>query len=158
MYGPGFPENQMLVQFNSPDPDLEEFFERISALRKEFPALRDGDYELIDSKAGMTVVKRSDAQDDIYIAINNDVKTKTIPVTGVDESMQLRCVLGDNLVRQNDEGDYLLNLPRESTEVFIVEENSGINWLFLGFIVGVFALFVGAIIYLTHKQKQREGK
>jgi len=158
MYGPGFPENQMLVQFNSPDPDLEEFFERISALRKEFPALRDGDYELVDSNDGMTVFKRSDAQDDIYIAINNDVETKIIPVTDVDENMQLRGVLGDNLVRENDEGDYLLNVPRESTDVFIVEPNSGINWLFIGFIVGVFVLFVGAIIYLTHKQKQREAK
>src|SRR5690625_7271482 len=49
MYGPGFPENQMLVQCNSPDPDLEEFFERISALRKEVPALRDGDSEVNDS-------------------------------------------------------------------------------------------------------------
>lgn len=158
MYGPGFPENQMLVQFNSPDPDLEEFFERISALRKEFPALTDGDYEMVDATGGMTVFKRSDDKDDIYIAINNDIETKIIPVTDVAEDKQLRGILGDNLVRSNEDGDYLLNVPRESSDVFIVENDSGINWLFIGLVGGIFILFVIAVMYLTYKQKRREAQ
>lgn len=35
MYGPGFPENQYLVDFTSADPDLEKVFERLSAIRKQ---------------------------------------------------------------------------------------------------------------------------
>lgn len=158
MFGPGFPENQMLVQFSSTNPDLKEFLERISALRHEFPALQHGDFELVGSSGALSVFKRTYEDESIYIAINNDVKSQIVPVTDVETNKQLRGVLGDDLIRENDDGNYLINIPRESVDVFIIEENSGLNWLFIGLVGGVFITFVISIIYLTQKQKRRENK
>src|SRR5699024_14645 len=70
MYGPGFPANQSLVLFNSTDPDLEEFFERISSLRSEFPILQYGDLEQVGTNEGLSVYKRTYEDESIYIAIN----------------------------------------------------------------------------------------
>ncbi len=156
MYG-DYPDNQRLVDFNSGDADLKEFMERISALRNEFPALSYGDFELIDSDQGMSVFSRSYQDQTVYIAINNDSESRSVSIQGIDPEKQLRGLLGDNLVRANDQGHFKIGISRESAEVYIIQEDTGINWVFIGVIVGIFVLFVISVIYLGRKQKKREA-
>src|SRR5690625_1166613 len=85
MYGPGFPENQSLVEFTSIDQDLEEFYEQISSLRKEFPVLVHGDIELIDSSGAMSLFKRTFEDESIYVAINHEEETQTITLEDEDD-------------------------------------------------------------------------
>ncbi len=154
MFGEGFPENQKLVQFNSGEQDLPEFLGRIAALRSEFPALVYGDFEEVGSNEGMSVFKRTYGDETLYVAINNDSELRTVTVTGIDADKQLSGLLGDNLVRETKDGTFKIGIPRETAEVFVLEENKGINWLFIGFIISVFIVFVGAVVYLSRKQKR----
>src|SRR5699024_1896064 len=144
-----------MVDFNIADPDLKEFFTRISSLRSEFLPLAYGDYELIGSDHGMSVFKRSYKGESVYVAINNDSESRSLSITDVGEDKQLRDLLGDNLVRQGDNGEFKNSIPRESAEVYIIEENKGINWFFIAAIIGIFLLFILVVIYLSMKEKHR---
>lgn len=156
MYGPGFPESQMLVQFNTTDPDLEEFYSRITAIRGEFPVFSHGDFEQVGVSEGLSVFKRTYQGKTAYVAINNSEESQSITLTDMDENMQLRGLIGDNTVRENENGEFVIGIPRESSEVYIMQENTGFNWWLIGFVVGVFLLFIVAIIILSRKQKQRK--
>ncbi len=155
MYGGAYPDNQRLVDFNSGDSELKEFYTRISALRNEFPALRKGDYKLVGSDKGMSVFSRSYENETIYIAINNDSESRVVSIDGVTSGKQLRGLLGDNITREGDNGAYKIGLDRETAEVYTIEEDKGLNWLFIAPILLVFFLFIGAVLYLSKKQKKR---
>lgn len=157
MSGEGFPYNQYLVLFNSSNPEIEEFYEKISALRSEFlPVITYGDFELVDTSGAMSLFKRTYEDESIYIAINNDSVSRVVTLTGIDSDVQLRGLLGDNLVRENENGEFKVGIERESAEVYIIEENEGINWAFIGFVVGVVLLFIIGVNYLSYKQRKRE--
>ncbi|SHG22385.1 alpha-amylase family glycosyl hydrolase [Ornithinibacillus halophilus] len=155
MYGE-FPQNQRLVDFNSGEQDLKEFYTRISSLRQEFPVLQFGDFELVDSDRGMSLFKRTYQDETIYIAINNDSESRIVSINDLESGYQLRGILGDNIVRELDNGEYRIGIDREAAEVFFIEENTGLNWAFILPIVAVFIIFVVAVIYMTKKQKKRE--
>lgn len=154
MYGEKYPETQVLMQFNSGEPELKEYYTRISSLREQFSALRLGDFEVVATDQGMSVFKRSYKDETVYVAINNDTESRVVELTDIDSNVQLRGVLEDNLVRENKNGEYKIGIPRESSEVYVVEDETGLNWIFILPMVVVFVLFVAAVIYLSRKQKQ----
>ncbi|SFD37795.1 alpha-amylase [Lentibacillus persicus] len=158
MGGTDFPESQKLVEWNSADDDLEQFTNRIAALRSEFPALKYGDYELVGSSGAMSVFKRSYEGQSVYVAINNDTESQVIQVDTIEAGKQLDGLLGDNLARDNGEGVINIGLPRETSEVYVVEPETGINWVVVAPIAGIFLLFVAGVIYLSRKQKRREAE
>lgn len=158
MYGEDAVAAQNLVQFNSGDSDLQEFFHKISSLRSQFRALQYGDFELVDTSNAMSVFRRSYEGDTLYIAINNSSTSQDITVSGIEPGMQLRGYLEDNLVRADDNGDYRIGLPRESVEVFHLQPDKGLNWGFISFIFGTLLLFIVGVIYLSRKQKKREAE
>ncbi len=142
------------MQFNSGEPELKEYYTRISSLREQFSALRLGDFEVVATDQGMSVFKRSYKDETVYVAINNDTESRVVELTDIDSNVQLRGVLEDNLVRENKNGEYKIGIPRESSEVYVVEDETGLNWIFILPMVVVFVLFVAAVIYLSRKQKQ----
>ncbi len=155
MYGPTHLESQYLVPFNSSDPDLEEFHHRISSLREEFPVLRDGAFEQIIVEDGMSVFKRYNDNETIYIAINNDEEMREVTITdNIGEEKQLHGLLSDMIVREND-GEYTFEIKRETAEVFIIEDDTGINWLFVSVIVGIPVVFFLFMVYIVRKGKTR---
>lgn len=158
MFGDGFPETQRLLPFHSAEQELEQFFYRMASLKKEFPIFSKGSFELVGSDGAMSVFKRSFDGDSIYIAINNDDRLRKVKVTDIDEGKRLRGIIEDNLVLAEEDGSYILGIPRESVEVYLIEEDVGINWLFISFVAGVFLIFVLAVVYLSYKQKARSSK
>lgn len=158
MYGGNAEESQRIVPFNSGDSEVKEFHNRISSLRSQFPALQHGSFELVESKGSMIVFKRTLEDQTMYIALNNGSESEYIDVTGIAEGMQLKGYLGDNLVRENENGSYRIGLPRETAEVYEVQEDTGLNWIFIGFILSVFIAFIGGIIAVSIKQKKMNKK
>lgn len=156
MYGETAEDSQRLVPFNSGDPELKEFHYRISSLRKQLPALKYGDFELVDSSDSFAVFKRTYKDQTIYIAINNGSESSYVDVTDVNSDQMLRGYLEDNTVRENKEGNHRIGIPRESVEVYEVVDNQGFNWTFITLVFGIMVIFVLAVIYLMRKQKQRE--
>ncbi|MBP1947276.1 alpha-amylase family glycosyl hydrolase [Virgibacillus litoralis] len=156
MGGGAFPDSQEMVQFNSGDEDLSEFINRVAALRSQFPALQKGDYELLGSSGAMSLMKRSYKGETVYIAINNDTESQAVSIDGINSNLQLKGLLGDNLVRENEKGEFKIGLARETAEVYIEQNDTGLNWTFIGTVIGIFLLFVLAVILLSRKQKKRE--
>lgn len=158
MYGPGYPENQYMVDFTSANPDLADVFKQMAALRSQFSALKEGSIEQIATEQGLSLFKRSLENETIYVAINNDSHSRTVTIDGIDSSMQLKGLLHDDTIRANEDGEYLIGMERESAEIFIIQPNVGFNWGFIVFVAGVFIVFIGAIVMLTVKQKRRQAK
>lgn len=157
MYGPGYPENQYLVDFSSEDPDLEKVFEQFAAAREEFPALVDGDFEEYAVDEGMSLFKRTYEDETVYFAINNDSESRVVRIPGLGEDLQLNGILHDDTIRENDDGELLIGMERESVEIFVIQPNAGFNWAFIGFVGGVLLLFVVVVIFLSMKQRKREA-
>src|SRR5699024_6784055 len=104
MYGPGFPENQYLVDFTAADQDLEKIFEKMAVIRDNFDAFAYGDYEEIKTDEGMSLFKRTYEGETLYIAINNDSQSRSITIEGLSSDLQLRGLIQDNTVRENKDG------------------------------------------------------
>ncbi|ASN06542.1 alpha-amylase family glycosyl hydrolase [Virgibacillus necropolis] len=147
-----------MVQFNSGNEKIRDFLEKISAIRTQFPVLSYGDFNLVDTNGALSVFKRTYKDETMFIAYNNDTETKTVSVKDVPEGMQLSGLLGDNIVRENEQDEYKIALDRETVEVYILEEDQGLNWLFIGMVVGIFVIFITAIMILSYKQRKRERK
>lgn len=145
-----------MVQFNSGDDKMKDFLAKISAIRTQFPVLSYGDFNLVDSNGALSVFKRTYKDETMFIAINNDTVTKTVSVKDVPEGMQLSGLLGDNIVRENEQDEYKMALDRESVEIYTIQEDKGLNWLFISMVLGIFVIFVGGIAILSYKQRKRE--
>jgi len=156
MYGQKFPENQLMYDAITKDPELEKVFKRLSSMRKEFKPLVHGDFEQIAVEQGFSLFKRTYEGETVYVGINNDSESRVVVLDGIDENKQLRGLLQDETVRAHKDGKFYVGLPRESAEVFIIEENKGINWGFNLSVIFIVVLFVLAVVYLSMKQKRRE--
>src|SRR5690625_865737 len=157
MLGDGFPESHRMVPIHSAERELEQFFYRIASVKKEFLALSKGSFEMVDSDGAMTVFKRSYEDETLFIAINNDQELRKVDVAGIEKGKRVRGIMADNISVMNEAGTYNVGIPMESVEIYLVEEDVGINWMFISFVAGVFFLFVLAVIYLSIKQKARSS-
>src|SRR5690625_2580553 len=137
---------------------MKKIFERLSSVRDMFPPLVYGDFELVVSEQGFSLFKRTYEDQTVYFGINNDSHSRYVTINDLHEDLQLRGLFLDDTVRSDDDGNFVIGLERESSEVFIIQPNLGINWGFIGFVVGVMILFIVAVIFLTIKQKRREKK
>ncbi len=156
MYGPGYPENRYMVDFTSSDQDLEKVFEKIATIRENFPALVHGDYEFVAEEEGLSLYKRSLKDETLYIAINNDTESRVVTMDELSDDYQLNGLIQDHIVRKDEEsGLFEIGLPRETAEIFVVEDNTGFNWFFIGFVASVFIVFIYFIVRLERQQKKR---
>lgn len=158
MYGPGYPENRYMVDFTSGDQDLEKIFEKIGTIRENFPALVDGSYEVVSNNNNLALFKRETEEEVIYVALNNDTESQVVELEGLSDEYQLNGLLQDHIVRANDDGVFSIGIPRETAEIFVVEENKGFNWVFIGFVAGVFIFFIYFVVRLTRLQNKRVAK
>ncbi|WP_186576672.1 alpha-amylase family glycosyl hydrolase [Aquibacillus kalidii] len=151
--GMDIPGHQM-AELNTGEDELRNYMEQLMAIRSEFPAITKGDIQFVDSSGAMVLFKREYDDKSVYIAMNNDKKSQVISLADVPDGMQLTGLLQDNIVREHEDGLYRIGLERETADIFIIEEDKGLNWLFVGFIVLVLGTFVFSVIYLSRKNKK----
>ncbi len=150
--GESEPDHRM-AQLGNADEEMTSHFEQLAAINEEFEVMSTGDVEVVAHENAMTLYKRASEEETIYIAINNDTTSNMIPLSGLHEDVQLRGLLQDNIVRQQDDGTFRIALDRETADIFVVENDEGFNWFFIGFIIVVLGTFVGSVIYLSRKNK-----
>ncbi|WP_163537098.1 alpha-amylase family glycosyl hydrolase [Gracilibacillus sp. YIM 98692] len=152
--GAAEPDHRM-AEVNRTDEDITRYLDKLSTLREDAPALREGDIELVNQAGAMSVYKRTSADQTMYMAINNDTETKTVEIANMDDGMQLRGLLEDGIVRQQDDGNYYIVLDRETANVFILEEDTGFNWFFIIAMLAIVGAFVGFVITVSVKNKNK---
>ncbi|GGF15684.1 glycosyl hydrolase [Halobacillus andaensis] len=148
------PDNRKMMNFKGGDEQLEQRIEKLNSMRDEFPALTRGDYEELYNEDGMSVYKREFEDEIMVIAINNASGTRSTDLTDLPDDHQMRGLLEDGVVRQSNDGVYKLGMARETSDVFVVEEDQGFNWLFIGFVGGILLLFVIAVVWISLKNKR----
>lgn len=158
MDGGEYPDNLKMVQFNSGDQEIRDYLKKIGTLRLHFPALSYGDFELVDSDGAMSLFKRTYNNETIYLAFNNDTVSRAVSITGIEEGKKLKGLLGDNTVRENKNGEFKIGIDRESAEIYTIEDDTGLNWTFIGMILGIMALFIFAVVYLGRKGAKDENE
>ncbi|MFC7062766.1 alpha-amylase family glycosyl hydrolase [Halobacillus seohaensis] len=148
------PENRRMMDFKGGDEELNQRIEKLTSMRDEFPALTRGSYQELYNEDGLAVFKREYEEQTMVIAINNASATRTADISDLPDNQQMRGLLEDGVVRQSDDGVYKLGMERELADVFVVEDDQGYNWLFIGFVGGVLFLFVTAITWMSIKSKR----
>ncbi|WP_066187046.1 MULTISPECIES: alpha-amylase family glycosyl hydrolase [Gracilibacillus] len=149
------PDHRM-AELNKTDEELTEHLDRLSNFRGDSSALQQGELEVVAESGAMTVFKRSSSEQTMYVAINNDTETQTVALNDVEDDMQLRGILDDDIVRQQDDGSYRMILDRETSNIFVLEDDSGLNWFFLSLVAVIFGGFVFFVVALNRKGKQAE--
>ncbi|WP_394219861.1 alpha-amylase family glycosyl hydrolase [Halobacillus trueperi] len=152
----GNPQNLPMMNFKAGDEKLKKRIEKLTSMREQFPALTRGDYRELYNEDGLAVFKRTYEDNEMIVAINNAEETRTMTLEELEDDHQLRGLLHDGLVRQQSDGSYRLGMERETADVFIVEPNSGYNWLFIGFVGGVLSLFVIAVTAISLKNRKAD--
>ncbi|MBX0357144.1 alpha-amylase family glycosyl hydrolase [Halobacillus sp. Nhm2S1] len=154
----GDPQNLPMMNFKAGDEKLKKRIEKLNSMREQFPALTRGEYRELYNEDGLVVFKRTYDGNDMVVALNNAEETRTMTLEGMEDDHQLRGLLHDGLVRQQSDGSYRLGMERETADVFIVEPNSGYNWLFIGFVGGVLSLFVIAVTVISLKNRKADKR
>jgi glycosidase len=147
------PDNRRLMDFKS-DEKFMQHITKLSELRQTRPSLRRGTFELLYDKNGMSILKRKYKDEVTVVAINNTKETQkvSLPVSTIGEKQQLRGLLEDEIIREEN-GRFYLVLKREESNVYKVSEETGVNWLFISLIVGVNVLFIAFLIAVKKKRK-----
>jgi 1,4-alpha-glucan branching enzyme len=147
------PDNRRLMDFKS-DEKFVQHITKLGELRQARPSLRHGTFELLYDKDGMSVLKRKYKDEVTLVAINNTKETQKValPVSAIGEKQELRGLLEDEIIREEN-GNFYLVLKREESNVYKVNGETGVNWLFISLIVGVNVLFIAFLIAVKKRRK-----
>ncbi|MDR2992815.1 MAG: alpha-amylase [Bacillus cereus] len=151
--GGSIPDNRRLMDFKS-DEKFMQHITKLGELRQVRPSLRRGTFELLYDKGGMSILKRKYKNEVTLVAINNTKETQkvSLPVSAIGEKQELRGLLQDEIIREEN-GKFYLVLKREESNVYKVNGETGVNWLFISLIVGVNVLFIAFLIAVKRKRK-----
>ncbi|PGB03817.1 alpha-amylase [Bacillus toyonensis] len=151
--GGSVPDNRRLMDFKS-DEKFMQHITKLGELRQMRPSLRRGTFELLYDKGGMSILKRKYKDEVTLVAINNTKETQkvSLPASAIGEKQQLRGLLEDEIIREEN-GKFYLVLKREESNVYTVSKETGVNWLFISLIVGVNVLFIAFLIVVKRKRR-----
>ncbi|WP_347861198.1 alpha-amylase family glycosyl hydrolase [Salimicrobium sp. PL1-032A] len=162
MYGTSIPMgekpgigNLPMMNFGGTDEEVTQRIEKLNSMRSEFPSLIQGEKQELYKEDGMAIYQ-VDGDQTMIMAINNSEETKTANIASLEDDKQLRGLMHDGLLRQSEDGDYPIVLERETADVFVVEDNAGLNWAFIGFVGGILSLFVIFVVVVTWKNRRNE--
>ncbi|SHM43410.1 alpha-amylase family glycosyl hydrolase [Gracilibacillus kekensis] len=151
------PDHRM-AELNKEDEELVQHLEKLANIHENSSALKLGDMELMAQEGAMSVFKRSDQNQTMYVAINNDTETKVASLEDIGDDMQLRGLLEDNIVRVQNDGTHKVILERETSNIFILEEDTGFNWFFISMVVVIIGGFVAFIVAVGVKNRKMRNK
>ncbi|HDR4871280.1 TPA: alpha-amylase [Bacillus cereus] len=151
--GGSVPDNRRLMDFKS-DEKFMQHITKLGELRQARPSLRRGTFELLYDNSGMSILKRKYKNEVTLVAINNTKETQkvSLPASTIGEKQELRGLLEDEIIREENGGVYLV-LKREESNVYKVNGETGVNWLFISLIVGVNVLFIAFLIAVKRKRR-----
>ncbi|EEL29982.1 Alpha amylase [Bacillus cereus Rock1-15] len=151
--GGSVPDNRRLMDFKS-DEKFMQHITKLGEIRQARPSLRRGTFELLYDKSGMSILKRKYKDEVTLVAINNTKETQkvSLPASAIGEKQELRGLLQDEIIREEN-GKFYLVLKREESNVYKVNGETGVNWLFISLIIGVNVLFIAFLIAVKRKRR-----
>jgi alpha-amylase len=147
------PDNRRLMNFRT-DKEIIDYIKKLGELRNTLPSLTRGDFELLYEKNGMAVFKRTYKNETAVIAINNTSKSQKVHIGNeqLEPNKELRGLLAGDLVRSNKDG-YDIILDRETAEIYVLADKSGLNIPFIAALIAIYAAF-GFFLYYAKKRRK----
>ncbi|MEI5906503.1 alpha-amylase family glycosyl hydrolase [Bacillus spongiae] len=152
------PENRKIMNFKT-EKELIDHISLLGELRQKLPALTRGSIETISSNEGMLVYKRQYQDETIIVAINDSSETKSVKVDAnlFEEGKELRGLLAGDIVK-NDKGEFDIVLDRETSEIYAVADERGLNMGLILSLVTVYVLFILFIYFVRKKSKENKQR
>lgn len=153
--GGELPDNHRMMAFRS-DKVIIDHMTKLAEIRQHHSSLRYGDFELLfEDPKGMAVFKRTYEDESTIVAINNSSETLSaeVPVEEIGEDLELRALLNDEVVRSQD-GTFMLTMDRETANIYMLHERTGLNWTFILGMFGVWTAF-GLFIFLVKRRTKK---
>lgn len=160
--GHSYPEVHPQMDFRS-DKEVIEYLENIAIVYRnhEIILAPESKTETILNEDGQYIIKYFTDDVDYLLNINNTSETESITLqqTAEEEGKVLSGMLIGDMIRPND-GEYIVVLDREETELYSIIEEAGFNngYLYAAVLIfGLFAIFIWVAASRSRKfRKQRE--
>lgn len=140
--------------------ELIDHITNLTSLRNESEALRTGEMEILHDAEGWLVYKRSDEKDTWIMAVNNSSSTKnfSLPAEVIGTGKEMRGLFENDIIRENEAGNYQITLDREVGEAFTVIEQRGLNKAYIAALVILYITFMIFLWFAWRKAKiKRQG-
>lgn len=141
------------------DEELVNFIGDLQSIRNKSTTLRKGDFKLVKNDNGLVAYTRTSEEEQWLIISNNTSKTRNVVLTAqeIGEDKELRAVLSNEIVKQNKNGDYIVVLDREVSDVFQIIDKRGWNIPYLAALSIIYLLFiVFVIVFVKRGRKNRK--
>ncbi|MER2071206.1 MAG: alpha-amylase family glycosyl hydrolase, partial [Psychrobacillus sp.] len=130
MDGGNDPDNRRMLDFNT-ENNVVDYISKLGTIRKEHPALTNGEMELLYEEEGTAVYSRKLDGEMIVVAINNTSSDQTIVLKDkLENGKRLVSQLTEAIVKSNG-NEYSIKLESGQAEIFKLTEKPGPNWLFI---------------------------
>lgn len=152
------PETSHQIMNFRVDEDIMLFLEDVQTVRNQSEALKTGNFELLENDNGYMVFKRWTEDETFIVVVNNSSETKTFvaseEIIGVDK--ELRGLFEQDVVRQDNDGNYKLAMDRELVELYHVKEDNGLNVAYIAAMIIAYLLFMLFLYLVWRKGKQKQ--
>ncbi|WP_042471209.1 alpha-amylase family glycosyl hydrolase [Bacillus ndiopicus] len=141
------------------DEELVDFIGNLQGLRNKSVAMRQGDFKLIENDNGLIAFTRKSEKEQWLVIANNTSKTKSVVLAEeeIGEGKELRGLLSNEIVKQNKNGEYIVVLDREVSDVYQIIDKRGWNVPYLvalGIVYVLFTIFVIMIVKRGRKKRR----
>lgn len=154
----GFKEdnsNNQMMTFLTGDDQIIRLIEKISDANKRRDSLAKGNFDILHAEDGYFVYIRTFEDESTLVAINLSDTIQHAEIN-LDPNLEFRGMLLNDLVRENEDGTYIVTLKREESNVFVVQQDTGIYWPMVLVFLGVMAIFVTFIVVMSRKNKKEQ--
>ncbi|MGM8214696.1 alpha-amylase family glycosyl hydrolase [Bacillaceae bacterium W0354] len=153
----GFAEdlsNNKMMTFLTGDDQIIKHMEKITGTMKKRPSLAKGDLNILYAEDSFLVYERSFEKETTVVAINLSDTIKHVDID-LGPGLELRGLIINDLVRENDDGTYTVAVEREASNVFNVQPDSGIYWPMVLVFGGVMSIFIIFSIVMYRKKRHQ---
>jgi len=148
------PDNRRMMNFGGND-ELTYFVKQLGAIRQQQLPLTRGEMELLVDEAGLTVYKRTFADETVIVAINNTSEAKKVSLEeDINKGEQLKGLLAGDLVQSGNKKDgYTIQLESGQSEIYEIVNQKSDNRLFIGIVIGVITILLFLFLRLKRTKQ-----
>ncbi|MDQ0351746.1 glycosidase [Alkalibacillus filiformis] len=145
-----------MVNFLSGDEQLIRHIEKLESFNDHFPEVSHGDINVLHDDDYFLVFEREHEGNRVLVAINNSPNFQYADIDHLPSDMEMRGLIEDDLIRENEDGTYTVSLERESSNVYNVQPNQGIYWPLTSLFFGVLGAFIVFAIIMYRKNRRQD--
>lgn len=156
MDGGNDPDNRRMMEFV--DHELVDYISKLAEIRHEYPSLRRGEFEFLVDDGGLALYKRTYGEETIVVVINNTTEDKTVSLATEDVEFegQLRPLLQEGQPIKPGKDSYTLSIGKEMAEIYVLEEKSSINAIYISIAIGALGIIGFASFLVIRKNKGKK--